>query len=53
MKTDVVRAIHDAAIALGAHCDSNCYWNPSQYKSHTMTRAKAVMFLHDIGRDID
>lgn len=53
MDADAVRRIHDAAIELGAHCDSNCYWNPSQYKSykHTLDRARALMFLSSAARN--
>lgn len=54
---DLIRGIHDAAIALGAQCHSSCAYNNGggaidQAKSHTMTRAKALMFLHELGRTI-
>jgi hypothetical protein len=30
-----IRAVHNAAVRLGARCDSNCrFWDPSVYKSH-------------------
>lgn len=41
------------SVQLGAHCDSNCYWNPSMYKSHTIVdRTRAFTFLHELGRTI-
>lgn len=56
MDLDLIRGIHDAAIALGAGCDPSCAFNNGggaldQVKSHTMTRAKALMFLHELDLD--
>jgi hypothetical protein len=55
MKTDIdqYRAIHDAATALGAECNSSCVWfaGDPQVKS-AKVRARALMFLHELGRDI-
>lgn len=56
MDLDAVKRVHDAAIALGAQCDDSCVFGGGgaidQVKSYTLTRAKALMFLHDIGRSI-
>jgi hypothetical protein len=57
MSLDAIRRIHDAAIALGAECDSSCVFNAGggaidQVKSYTLTRAHALMFRHELGRQI-
>ena len=54
MSLDLIRQAHDAAIALGAHCDSSCVFNGGggaidQAKSATLGRARALMFLHEHG----
>ena len=40
MNTEALRRI-DAAVQLGAHCDSDCYFNPS----HT-SRKRSIMLAH-------
>jgi hypothetical protein len=50
MDLDAIRRVHDAAIALGAECDSSCVFNDvggaiDQVKSYTLTRAHALMLL--------
>ena len=57
MSLYLYRAVHDAAIALGAHCDSSCVFNSGggaldQAKSATLGRARALMFLHELGQSI-
>jgi hypothetical protein len=52
VKADMFRQIHDAAIELGAHCDASCAFYNSPQKNYTLKRAKALMFLHELGRDI-
>lgn len=54
-RLEAVKAIHDAALALGASCDDNCsMWEPFSYdyKSATIDRSRALSFLRDLGRDI-
>ena len=41
MNTEALRRIHDAAVQLGAHCDSDCYFNPS----HT-SRTRSIVLAH-------
>jgi hypothetical protein len=59
MNPDAInRQIHDAAVALGARCDSSCVYNDGggaidQIKSATLGRARALMFLHELGRHIE
>ena len=58
MNLDAIRRIHNAALALGAECDSSsCVFNNGagaidQAKSCTLGRARALMFLHELGRDV-
>lgn len=57
MDLDAIRRFHDAAVALGAGCDSSsCVFNDvgaiDQVKSYTLTRAHSLMFLHELDRDI-
>lgn len=53
---DAVKAVHDAAVALGANCNSDTcsMWEPFayDYKSHTQARAHAWKFLHDLDHPI-
>lgn len=49
-RDDVVRQIHDAAVALGAECDDSCVFNNGggaidQVKSYTLERARAFTIL--------
>jgi len=51
------RQIHDVAVALGARCDSSCIYNDvggaiDQVKSATLGRARALLFLRDLGHTI-
>jgi hypothetical protein len=53
MDLDAIRRMHDAAIDLGAECDSSCVFNNvggaiDQLKSYTLTRAHALMFLQGL-----
>jgi hypothetical protein len=54
MDLHAIRRVHDAAIALGAECDSSsCVFNNGggaidQVKSYTLTRAHALMFLQGL-----
>lgn len=56
MDLDAIRRVHDAAIALGAECDDSCLFNDvgaiDQVKSCTRVRARTLMFLHELGREI-
>jgi hypothetical protein len=52
VKADMFRQIHDAAIELGAQCDSSCVFFNSPQKSYTRERARALMFLHELGHSI-
>jgi hypothetical protein len=57
MNLDAIRRVHDAAVALGAECDSSsCVFNDvgaiDQVKSYTRVRARTLMFLHELGREI-
>lgn len=56
MRLEAVKAVHDAAVALGADCDpgSCSMWEPFayDYKSHTIGRTRALMFLHELDREI-
>lgn len=50
MKLDMARQAHDAAVALGAQCDSSCVFNNGggaidQLKSYTLARARALMHM--------
>lgn len=59
MDTDMVKAVHDAAVSLGAQCGDWCAFNdtgaigqPKSYKAATLGRAHALSLLHDLGREI-
>lgn len=47
---DHVRAIHAAALALGAECEQECpfYQGEPAAKSYTLDRARAFAFLHGL-----
>jgi hypothetical protein len=53
MNLHAIRQVHDAAIALGAECNSSCVFNEvgiiDQVKSATVGRARALLFLHELG----
>lgn len=55
-RLEAVKAIHDAAVALGASCnsDSCSMWEPFayDYKAATIDRAHALSLLYELGRDI-
>jgi hypothetical protein len=56
MDVGIVRQIHDAAIALGAECDPSCgfFGAPNgPMKSATVDRARALLFLHELGRQLE
>ena len=55
----MVKAVHDAAVSLGAQCGDWCAFNdtgaigqPKSYKAATLGRAHALSLLHDLGREI-
>lgn len=46
MNAEAIRRIHDAAVQLGAHCNSDRYFNPSMCENKAYTeRARALMFF--------
>ena len=53
MNLDAINRVHDAAIALGAECNSSCVFNDvgaiDQVESATVGRARVLLFLHELG----